>query len=65
MIKINGRECEWWEGMTIRDVLRIKKYTSPRIVVKVNGKVVSKKEWEGFTIDDGDEVRAIHMIAGG
>jgi len=65
MITVNGRETKWWDGMTIRDVLREHRYTSPRIVVKVNGQLVLKKNWDVFVVEDGDDVRAIHLIAGG
>ncbi|MBN1317341.1 MAG: sulfur carrier protein ThiS [Anaerolineales bacterium] len=65
MIKVNNREVEWWENMTIRDMLKEQKYTSPRIVVKVNDQVIRKQDWDTYTINDGDTVKAIHLIAGG
>ena len=65
MIRVNGRDFEWCEGLTIQAILKAHKYTAPRIVVKVNGRVVPRKDWDAFTVQDGDDVRAIHLIAGG
>ena len=65
MIQVNGRDFEWRKGLTIQAVLEAHKYTAPRIVVKVNGQVVRQKDWDTFTVQDGDDVRVIHLIAGG
>ena len=65
MITVNGREADWREGMTVRDVLRDHHYTSPRIIVQVNGELVRQDAWDSMVIRPGDDVRALHMIAGG
>jgi sulfur carrier protein len=65
MIRVNGRQVEWREGMTIRDVMKARGYTAPRIIVKVNGELVRQEQWETFQVDDGDDVQVLHMVAGG
>ena len=65
MIMVNNREAEWFEGLTVRGVMEMHKYTSPKIVVKVNGDLVRKEEWATFVINDGDDVKVIHLIGGG
>jgi sulfur carrier protein len=65
MIRVNGREAEWREGMTIRHVMKARGYTAPRIIVKVNGELVRQEQWETFQIEDGDDVQVLHMVAGG
>jgi sulfur carrier protein len=65
VIQVNGRDFEWVEGLTIQAILEAHRYSSPRIVVKVNGKVVRQPEWPHYVVADGDDVRAIHLIAGG
>ena len=65
MISVNGRDFEWREGLTIQAILDLKKNTSPRIVVRVNGELVRQRDWKTFVVADGDDVRAIHLIAGG
>ncbi len=65
MIVVNGRDAEWREGLTIRSIMREHRYTSPRIVVKVNEQVVRQEEWESYVVQDGDDVLVLHLIAGG
>ena len=66
MIRVNDKfELEWRAGMTVRDVLTAFKFTFPLINVTVNGKLVPKGEFDSFTLDDGADVRVIHLITGG
>ncbi|HID89666.1 MAG TPA: sulfur carrier protein ThiS [Anaerolineae bacterium] len=66
MIRVNDRdEIEWEEGMTVSDLLERMRYTFPHIIVKVNGEVIPREEYETHAIPDGADVRVIHLIAGG
>jgi sulfur carrier protein len=65
VIRVNGHDFEWREGLTIQGILDERGYTSPRIVVKVNDQVVRQQHWSTYTVRDGDDVKAIHLIGGG
>ncbi|KUO48772.1 MAG: thiamine biosynthesis protein ThiS [Desulfitibacter sp. BRH_c19] len=65
MIKVNGKNVDWNEGMTIETVLEKCNYTYPSIVVSVNGTVIHKDKYSTTVINDGDDVKVIHMVAGG
>ena len=66
MIRVNNKfDVEWQEGMTVNSLLEILKFTFPMIVVSVNGKVVPKSEYGTTAIEDNDQVRVIHLVAGG
>ncbi len=66
MIRVNDKfEVQWKPGMTIRDLLRELNFTFPRLVISVNGEIVLRDRWDTFTLKDGDEVKVIHMTAGG
>jgi len=66
MIRVNNKfDIKWHEGMTVNSILEALKFTFPMIIVSVNGKVVPKSEYGTTTIEDNDEVRVIHLIAGG
>jgi len=66
VIRINNRdEIEWEEGMTVSDLLERMRYTFPHIIVKVDGEIVPREEYNTRTIPDGADVRVIHLIAGG
>ena len=65
MIKVNGRNVDWEEGMTIETVLEKCSFTYPAIVVSVNGTVIYKDKYAASAINDGDDVKVIHLVAGG
>lgn len=65
MIHVNGKEFQWEEGMTVAELLRRKTYTYPKIVVKINDVVIPNEQFETTVIHDGDDVKAIHLLAGG
>ena len=53
------------ESFSVRELLNLMHYTFPMIVVKLNGHLVKKEEYERVFIGDGDTVEAIHLISGG
>ena len=61
----NKPETITGKSLSIRDILRIKKYTFPNLVVKVNGQLVKKPEYDTCTVKEGDTVEIIHLISGG
>lgn len=65
MIQVNGRDFEWEEGLTVEKLLEKKRYVFPRIIVKINGTIIKKEDWPTTVINDEDDVKAIHVFAGG
>lgn len=65
MIKVNGKDFEWEENLTVMELMQKKKYTYSRIVVTVNGVLVPKEEYGSKQIIDEDDVQFIHLMAGG
>ncbi len=65
MIKVNGRDREWEKDLTVVLLLERCKYTFPLIMVKINGKYISREKYKDTAIMDGDDVQVIHSIAGG
>ncbi|SHK10886.1 sulfur carrier protein ThiS [Paramaledivibacter caminithermalis] len=65
MIKVNDRDFEWEEGLTVEKLLEKKRYVFPKIIVKVNGELIKKEDWAKTIINDGDDVKAIHVFGGG
>ena len=60
----NPEEIEANE-LTINELLKLKKFTFKMLVVKINGKVVRKHEYDSATVKDGDDVTVLHLITGG
>ncbi|SDK82074.1 sulfur carrier protein ThiS [Natronincola ferrireducens] len=65
MIKVNGRAFEWEENLTVEELLKKKNYTYPKIFVKINDQLIPQNEYAKKVIMDGDDVKVIHLMAGG
>ena len=65
MIKVKGRDFPWRAGMTVGDLLRDLNDSYPYAVVRINGKHVSRPDFEKTPIPDGSEIYLIPMVAGG
>ncbi len=66
MIRVNDRfDVGWLEGMTVEGVLKACGFTYPLLVVSVNGQIVSREAYPTFPVADEDEVKVLHLVAGG
>ena len=64
-IEVNGKNVDWVKDETVKRLLKRMRYTFPLVVVKINDKVVPRKDFAGVTVPDNSKVAAIHMISGG
>ncbi|MFC2030006.1 sulfur carrier protein ThiS [Chloroflexota bacterium] len=66
MIRVNNKwDLAWRPGMTIDDLLADCKFSHRHIVVSVSGAVVPPAEYPSRLVDDGDEIRVVHVVGGG
>ena len=61
----NKEEVIIKDDLTVSDLLDIKNFTFKMLVVKVNGNLVKKVDYDSFIIKDGDNVIVLHLISGG
>ena len=64
MINVNNRPQEYDLNMTIQDLLEKNKFTYSGIFVKINGIIIEDNEFDKV-IQDGDDVKVIHICHGG
>ncbi len=65
-ITVNKREYDFAETeLNVNDLLARMNFTFPMIVVKLNGVLVKKEDYDKTQIGDADVVEAIHLISGG
>ena len=64
-ISVNGKVVDWVKNETVKDLLKRMRYTFPLVVVKINEKVVPRKDFPDVKIPDKSKVAVIHMISGG
>jgi sulfur carrier protein len=65
MILVNGDPEAWTPGMTIRDVLKVKNYRFPLLVVSVDGTHVPPADYDAAQVPDGAQVQVMHLLSGG
>ena len=65
MIKVNGKDYPWKEGLTVKQLLAEMNFTFPLIIVVINGKAIPKSEFTCTVIKNEDDIQAIHLICGG
>jgi len=65
MIRVNGREMDFRQGMTVKTLLEELRYSFPNLIVKINGEFIPKERYERAEIKDNDDVSIIHPIVGG
>ena len=53
------------DSVTIAKLLKIKNYTFKMLIIKINGKLIKKAEYDTVEIVDGDDVQVLHLISGG
>lgn len=65
-ITLNNRN-ESFEAnqLTINELLAVKNFTFKMLVIKVNGELVRRRDFDSVTVKDGDDVMVLHLITGG
>lgn len=51
--------------ITITELLTFKNFTFKMLIVKINGTLVKKIDFNDTTVQDGDDVQVLHLISGG
>jgi len=50
---------------TVQDLMELKNYSFKLLVVKVNGKLIPKTDYNAVTVHEGDDVMILHLMSGG
>jgi sulfur carrier protein len=53
------------EVLTVNALLKVKNFTFKMLVIKVNGHLIKKSDYETALVHDGDDVMVLHLISGG
>jgi len=63
---LNHREYKnFREGMSVKDVIEENQFTWPKLVVKLNKKVVWPEEYADTKLEASDDLEVIHLLGGG
>jgi thiamine biosynthesis protein ThiS len=64
-IKVNTQLINWVKEETVAGLLDRMRYTFPMVVVKIDGVVIAKSDYQSVKIPDDSMVEVIHLISGG
>lgn len=64
-ITVNNNKIDWEENMTISRILKVMNYTFRMIIVKVDGQLIKKNEYNTTIVKPDADVKVIHLISGG
>ena len=65
-ISLNNRSETFTENqLTVSELLKIKNFTFKMLIIKINGKLIKKGDFDTAEIVEGDDVQVLHLISGG
>ena len=65
MIKVNNNLMSWEIGLTVEKLLRENNFLIHLSIVKINGQLINKRSFATQIINDNDDIKIIHLVAGG
>jgi sulfur carrier protein len=65
MITVNEETTPWTPGMTVRDVLTVKNYTFPLLIITLDDVHVAPKDYAATPVPDGAVLNVLHLLSGG
>ena len=65
MVRVDGREFFWREGMTVADLLEELGDPYPYAVARIRERLISRPDFDKVTIPRDSEVFLIPLISGG
>jgi sulfur carrier protein len=65
-ILLNNREEEFDKDfLTVSEMLELKKFSFRMRIIKINGVLISKENYDSVKIMDGDNVQMLYLMSGG
>jgi sulfur carrier protein len=65
-ILLNNREEEFSnESISVKEMLSLKKFSFKMRIIKINGILISKENYNSTIIHNGDEVQMLYLMSGG
>ncbi len=65
-IVLNNRNEEFaGDQYTVSEIFKEMSFTFPRVIVKLNGRLIKKPQYPETIVTNGDNLEVIHLISGG
>lgn len=62
---VNGDEQVLENVKVLSDLVTVYKLDDKLVVAEVDGQVVDRSEWDGFSISEGMTIELVHFVGGG
>jgi thiamine biosynthesis protein ThiS len=64
MIEVQNMKIPWKRGMTVSDLLDDLDDPYPYAVVKIDGRIVCRPEFDTTPVPDGSKINLVPLVAG-
>jgi thiamine biosynthesis protein ThiS len=67
MVIILNNKSEFFDSdqLTVNELLKKKKFTFKMLIIKINGQLIKKSDYDTAIIKDADDVMVLHLVSGG
>jgi thiamine biosynthesis protein ThiS len=65
MIRVNGKDLSLPGECRLSEFLLSQAYQEGQVVVELNGAILSRRDFQGVTIKDGDVLEILQFMGGG
>lgn len=65
MVRIGDKLLPWHEGLSLAEALKMAGFGAVPIIVRVDGRILAKREWAGLLLANGANVEVAVLSAGG
>ena len=52
-------------SMTVTEMLEIKRFTYKLRIIKINGNLIAREDYDNTSISEGDNVQMLYLMSGG
>ncbi|MBT9172378.1 MAG: hypothetical protein DDT21_00759 [Syntrophomonadaceae bacterium] len=64
-IVLNGKETCWPEETEMLTFIRNCGFNQERVVVQHNGRILTREEWTGVSVQEDDRIDVLQFVGGG
>lgn len=64
-LMVNGKQREIIGPMALIKFLEANKIEPQLVVIEYNGEIIKRERWDEITLNPGDKLEIVHMVAGG
>jgi len=64
-VRLNGRDREVGQGLTVRGLLESLELHPGMVVVELNREILERDSYDDLGVNEGDMIELVHFVGGG